>query len=59
MHLNINVSLENDAFDDPTEVERVLKQVVQKLAHRGYADETSFLLKDINGNVVGYCKVEE
>lgn len=30
-----------------------------KLAHSGYADETSFLLKDINGNVVGYCKVEE
>lgn len=59
MHLNINVSLENDAFDDPTEVERVLKQVVNKLSHRGYADETAFNLMDINGNVVGSCKVEE
>lgn len=59
MQLVINISLVNDAFDDPSEVERVLRQVVLKLAHRGYAEETSFDLKDINGNLVGSCKVEQ
>lgn len=57
MNIIISINVDNDSFDDPTEVERVLKQVVNKLAHRGYADETDFNLKDTNGNTVGDCKV--
>jgi hypothetical protein len=59
MNINISINVDNDSFNDPREVERVLKQVVNKLSHRGYADETTFDLMDINGNSVGFCKVDE
>jgi hypothetical protein len=59
MNINISINVDNDSFNDPTEVERVLKQVINTLSHRGYADKTRFNLFDINGNSVGFCKVDE
>jgi hypothetical protein len=57
MQIQITFSVDNAAFDDPFEVERVLRQVTKKLQTHGYADENEYTLRDSNGNTVGSCKV--
>ena len=59
MQLTINVNLDNDSFNDPIEIDRVLEQVSKRLSHRGYEHEHTFVLRDSNGNTVGSCCVTQ
>jgi hypothetical protein len=56
----IRVSLANAAFEDHRldEVARILEEQAQKLRRFGDQSDWSDRLKDINGNVVGYARIE-
>jgi hypothetical protein len=59
MIVTIQFCVDNDAFNDPAEVERVLSIATRKIAHRGYESEFTFPLNDSNGNRIGFCAIAE
>lgn len=59
MQITIQFSVDNAAFDDPNEVELVLRTVTERIAHNGYDRNYTFPLRDSNGNTIGACVVGE
>ena len=60
MQLTININLDNDAFSDPGETNRILRNVgsiIEDFNGQPYPFELN--LHDSNGNTVGTLKVEE
>lgn len=56
MKLRITIEMDNAAFDDPDEPERILKQISRNWRlGLDYADGCP--VKDINGNTCGTVKV--
>ena len=47
--MTINIKTENEAFDDPNELPRLLLEIVDRI-NQG---ETEGIVRDINGNKVG------
>ena len=59
MKITLSFNVDNAAFDDPNEVERVLAKVTERVAHNGYDRNYEFAVRDSNGNTIGTCKVHE
>ena len=60
MNLNINIDLDNAAFEDPLfEVERILKQALRLVDFDVEMDieESDMYLRDSNGNKVGTAEL--
>lgn len=60
MTLNITMDLDNMAFEDPSEVPRILRALANDLQHAGYAaivNADTGTLTDVNGNTVGSWEV--
>ena len=56
MKLTIKINMDNAAFEDATEVDRILGQVTRKLLLSGNIREACILM-DSNGNKVGTATV--
>ena len=59
MQITIKFDVDNEAFDDAYEVERVLKTVTERIAHNGYDRPYNFALCDSNGNTIGACVISQ
>jgi hypothetical protein len=58
MYCQINVQLDNAAFDDPGELPRMLRELAGKLAGLGDLEPGNWPLRDFNGNNVGRCTIK-
>lgn len=56
MELNISISLDNAAFEEPEELKRVFEDIAERATMTSYP----YLLdiRDINGNVIGFCELK-
>ena len=50
--VNIDFTIENEAFEDPAEFARILKIVAERFENNGAENQ---VIKDINGNTVGFA----
>lgn len=57
MELVIKINLDNAAFEDVDEIDRVIGQAKQLYAD--WISVDSINLRDINGNKVGYAEITE
>jgi len=62
--LRIEIETENAAFDDEpaSEAARILRDLASRLEREGVGEEShgrEFKLSDINGNRVGFARVDE
>ena len=51
--MKINIETENEAFDNPSELPRILLEIVDRI-NQG---ETQGIIRDINGNKVGSWEI--
>jgi hypothetical protein len=61
MHTIIRIDMDNAAFEQPTyEVARILRNLADRVEkHSRFVPRQGLTLRDVNGNVVGYCRVKE
>lgn len=57
--ITIEINTDNAAFEDPFEVVRILQDLATKADNHGSDYLADLKIRDINGNVVGVCAVEE
>jgi hypothetical protein len=53
----IRINMDNAAFEDPGELSRILMYLAEDIEECG-TDEAEYNLQDINGNLVGTCKIK-
>jgi len=56
MKAKIEINMDNDAFRQPDELPRVLRNLARDL--EDYPDATEIVIMDINGNSVGHYEFE-
>jgi hypothetical protein len=60
MEVTIKISLDNAAFEDPSELSRILNKLADRIGNAvDQTEETEISLFDVNGNRVGEYGVTE
>lgn len=59
MRLQISINLDNDSFLKTAEVQRILRQIADRMAEPLPRDGLDRQIRDINGNTVGSWGIYE
>lgn len=58
MKLRIEIELDNAAFEEPGEIERILTDLPTRLPEsQPFSDIGEYSIHDVNGNWVGYARI--
>jgi hypothetical protein len=59
MQFELTINLDNAAFEDSSELPRILAELAERLrlGHRNMEADWNYHLRDVNGNSVGHFQV--